>query len=153
MGTAPEPTPLSIAISFLTDFIISAGGCLTTAMVATGNTAVPSVAVMIFSIVTGLVAAARRVQALLEQTGTASTKIGETDPGGAKRELTMTAAPGGVVPRPVAIPRRTSVDESIDAPPPTPGPPPPPPGRYVLQDGQWVWITTEESTAPKGDKA
>jgi len=55
----------TVAISFLTDFVISAGGCLTTAMVATGSATMPTTPVMIFSVVTGLVAASRRVQALL----------------------------------------------------------------------------------------
>lgn len=59
-------TWITLSISFLTDFIISAGGAITTAMVASDNTAVPSVAVCIFAIVTGLVAASRRVQALLQ---------------------------------------------------------------------------------------
>jgi hypothetical protein len=82
------PSPLSISISFLTDFIISAGGCLTTAMVATGQTTMPAIPVIVFSVVTGLVAAARRVQAMLEQNPVTTTKTIDTDPGGAKREVT-----------------------------------------------------------------
>lgn len=58
---------LTLVVSCLTDFIISAGGCLTTAMVATGSTTMPSGAVMAFSIVTGLIAAARGARALLAQ--------------------------------------------------------------------------------------
>lgn len=56
----------TLAISFLSDFVISAGGAMLTAMVASGQTEVPKPAVMIFAIVTGLVAAGRRVQALLQ---------------------------------------------------------------------------------------
>ena len=56
---------LTLAISFSSDFVISAGGCLTTAMVATGETEMPSTPVLLFAIVTGLVAASRRIQALL----------------------------------------------------------------------------------------
>ncbi len=58
-------TWITLIVSFLTDFVISAGGCLTTAMVATGSATMPSTPVIIFSAVTGLVAASRRVQALL----------------------------------------------------------------------------------------
>ncbi len=57
---------ITFAISALTDFIISAGGCLTTAMVATGtSTSMPSTATIVFSVVTGLVASARGVQKML----------------------------------------------------------------------------------------
>ncbi len=57
---------ITFAVSSLTDFIISAGGCLTTAMVATGgSTALPSTATIIFSVVTGLVATARGAQKML----------------------------------------------------------------------------------------
>ncbi len=56
---------LFISVSALSDFIISAGGCLTTAMVATGSASMPTTAVMIFAITTGLVAAARGIRALL----------------------------------------------------------------------------------------
>jgi hypothetical protein len=59
---------VTLIVSALTDFIISAGGCLTSAMVATGNPAVPSIGVIIFSTVTGLVAAARGTQKLLTPT-------------------------------------------------------------------------------------
>ena len=62
------PLWMTVTISFFTDFVISAGGCLTTAMVATGSAAMPTTPVLIFSVVTGLVAASRRVQALLQST-------------------------------------------------------------------------------------
>ena len=55
----------TLAISFLTDFVISAGGCMTTAMVATGSATMPNTPVIVFAAITGLVAASRRVQALL----------------------------------------------------------------------------------------
>ncbi len=61
-------TWVTLIVSFITDFVISAGGCLTTAMVATGSAAMPTTPVIIFSAVTGLVAASRRVQALLTPT-------------------------------------------------------------------------------------
>lgn len=57
---------ISLVISGVTDFIISAGGCVTTAMVATGSTAMPSTATWIFAVITGAVAASRRLQALLQ---------------------------------------------------------------------------------------
>ena len=57
---------LTLIVSAMTDFVIGAGGCLTTAMVATGSTTMPTAPVMIFAIVTGAVTAARRVQALLQ---------------------------------------------------------------------------------------
>lgn len=58
-------TWITLTVSFVTDFIISAGGALSTAMVATGSTALPTKATAVFAIITGLVAASRRVQALL----------------------------------------------------------------------------------------
>ena len=54
-----------IVASGLTTFIISAGGCLLSAMAATGSTAIPSVSALVFSGVTGLVAAAKGTQDLL----------------------------------------------------------------------------------------
>jgi hypothetical protein len=56
---------ITLTVSALTNFIISAGGCLTTAMVATGSATMPTAAVMIFATVTGLIAAARGLQAIL----------------------------------------------------------------------------------------
>lgn len=56
----------TLGVSFVTDFIISAGGALSTAMVATGSTSLPTKATAVFAIVTGLVAASRRIQALLQ---------------------------------------------------------------------------------------
>lgn len=55
----------TLIISFVTDFVIAAGSCLTAAMVAGGSTNVPSTAVLIYSLISGLVIGARRVQALL----------------------------------------------------------------------------------------
>ncbi len=61
---------ITVIVSALTDFIIGAGGALTTAMVATSGTApaVPSTAVIIFSCATGAIAAARGTQKLLTPT-------------------------------------------------------------------------------------
>lgn len=56
---------VTLIVSSLSDFVISAGGCLTTAMVATGSAAMPTPAVLIFSVVTGLVAAARGFRSLI----------------------------------------------------------------------------------------
>lgn len=56
---------LTIIVSATSDFVISAGGCLTTAMVATGSTQMPTTAVLIFALTTGAIAAARGVRALL----------------------------------------------------------------------------------------
>lgn len=60
------PTWVTLIVSFITDFIISAGGALSTAMVATGSTSMPTKATTAFAIVTGLIAASRRIQALLQ---------------------------------------------------------------------------------------
>jgi hypothetical protein len=54
----------AIIISIISDFIISAGGCLLTGMTAASQ-ATPSTATLIFAGVTGLVQAARGVQKLL----------------------------------------------------------------------------------------
>lgn len=59
---------LTIIMGAVSDFVISAGGCLTTAMVATGSASMPSSAVLVFSIVTGAVVAARGVKSLLTPT-------------------------------------------------------------------------------------
>lgn len=68
-----------IAVSCLSTFIISAGGCLTTAMVATGSALIPNVAVIVFATVTGLIAAARQLQAILSTPpGQAVSKTVET---------------------------------------------------------------------------
>ena len=53
---------ITLIVSALTDCIISAGGALTTAMVATGSTAMPTKAVALFAVITGLMAAARGIQ-------------------------------------------------------------------------------------------
>lgn len=60
------PLWVTILISCISDFVISAGGALTAAMVATGGaTIMPSKAVALVAIITGAIAAARRVQALM----------------------------------------------------------------------------------------
>ena len=59
---------VALVISALTDFIISAGTALTSAMVATGEAHVPSEAVLILALVGGLVAGARTIQQALKST-------------------------------------------------------------------------------------
>jgi hypothetical protein len=86
-------TPFSIGVSFTTDFIIGAGGCLVAGAAAADSTGLPPVSVIFVAIVTGLMAGARRVQAMLEQPAS-TTKTTETDPSGAKREVTSTAPAG-----------------------------------------------------------
>ncbi len=56
---------LTLIVSSISDFVISAGGALTAAMVATGSTQMPGKATALVAIITGAIAAARRVQALL----------------------------------------------------------------------------------------
>ena len=58
---------LTLVVSATTDFVIGAGGCLTTAMVGTGSATMPTAPVLIFSVVTGAVTAARGVRSLLAQ--------------------------------------------------------------------------------------
>lgn len=59
-------TMLTLFVSFITDFIISAGGALIAGMTATKVVDLPSVAVVVVAGATGLIAGARRVQALLQ---------------------------------------------------------------------------------------
>jgi hypothetical protein len=59
-----NPRTGAIAISFLSDFVISGGGALLTSMTAASQT-VPSTATLIFAGITGLVQASRGVQKLL----------------------------------------------------------------------------------------
>ena len=56
------PLFVRLLISSLSDFVIVGGGCLTTAMVATGNATMPGVPVIVISVVTGLIAAARTLK-------------------------------------------------------------------------------------------
>ncbi len=56
---------VTLLISFVSDFIITAGTGIATAMGATGVVAMPGKAVIVFAVLMGLVAAARRVQALI----------------------------------------------------------------------------------------
>ena len=57
-----------LIISALTDLIISTGTALSAAMVATGEARLPNDAVIILSLVGGLVAAARTIQQALKAT-------------------------------------------------------------------------------------
>ncbi len=56
---------LTLIISAVSDFVIVAGGALMTAMVAAGSQQMPSTTAFLFAWVTGVVAAARRVEALM----------------------------------------------------------------------------------------
>lgn len=55
-----------LLISAGTDLLINTGSALGAAMVATGNASVPSKAVIILAIITGVVAAARTIQQALK---------------------------------------------------------------------------------------
>ncbi len=57
-----------LLITALTDFIISAGTALGTAMVAQGNAQIPGAAVIILAVIGGVVAGARTVQQALKVT-------------------------------------------------------------------------------------
>lgn len=68
MGSKPplnQQPVITLVVSGLSDFVITAGGCLTTAMVATGSATMPTAPVWVFAIVTGLIATARGLRALL----------------------------------------------------------------------------------------
>ena len=56
---------LTLVVSFFTDFMISGGSAYTAAMVGAGSTQVPTRAALILALVTGLIAGARRLQALM----------------------------------------------------------------------------------------
>ena len=56
----------NLVIGFLNDFLIIAGGMITTAMLAQDVVAVPRLAVILLSVLTGLVQAGRRLQAKLD---------------------------------------------------------------------------------------
>lgn len=55
---------VQLGISFLSDFVITGGGTLTTAMVATKSVEMPSEAVWLLAVVFGLIAAFRRLQSI-----------------------------------------------------------------------------------------
>ena len=55
----------TLAVSFLTDFIIAAGGTLTGGMIGQDAIALPSRGVWLTAVIVGLMAGARRAQALL----------------------------------------------------------------------------------------
>lgn len=57
-----------LIISALTDFLITVGTSLSTAMVATGSAAMPNKAVVMLSLIGGIVAAARTIQQTLKTT-------------------------------------------------------------------------------------
>ena len=57
-----------LIISALTDFVISTGTALSAAMVATGEARLPADAVIVLSLVGGVVAAARTIQQALKAT-------------------------------------------------------------------------------------
>lgn len=55
-----------LIISALTDFIINAGGALVAAMVATGSAVMPSNAVLLLALISGVVSASRTIQQALK---------------------------------------------------------------------------------------
>ena len=55
-----------LLISAFTDFVVTVGTSLGTAMVATGSAQMPSNAVLLLSVIGGMVAAARTVQQALK---------------------------------------------------------------------------------------
>ena len=57
-----------LIITALTDLIISSGGALSAAMLATGSATMPNNAAILFALVSGLVIAARTVQQALKAT-------------------------------------------------------------------------------------
>lgn len=57
-----------LIISALTDLIINTGTAITSAMVATGSAQIPNDAVIVLSLVGGIVAAARTIQQALKAT-------------------------------------------------------------------------------------
>lgn len=57
-----------LMISAVTDFIITAGTGLTTAMVATGSTSMPNKATVLLMLIGGLIAMARTIQQALKTT-------------------------------------------------------------------------------------
>lgn len=70
---------LILIVSALTDFVINAGTSLMAAMVATGSASMPSKAVIILSVVGGLVAMSRTIQSALK-TSPATTAVLRGDP-------------------------------------------------------------------------
>ena len=59
---------LILLISAFTDFVITAGTALTTAMVAQGTAQMPSAAILLLAVIGGLVSGARTVQQALKAT-------------------------------------------------------------------------------------
>lgn len=59
---------LVLLISAFTDFVITAGGSLTAAMIATGSASLPNHAVILFACLLGSVAMARTIQQALKAT-------------------------------------------------------------------------------------
>jgi hypothetical protein len=57
-----------LIISAITDMVISAGTSIGTAMIATGSAQMPTTAVLVLSMIGGLVAAARTIQQALKVT-------------------------------------------------------------------------------------
>ena len=57
-----------VLISALTDFVITGATAITSAMVASGNSELPSKAVLVLAVLGGIVSAARTVQQALKAT-------------------------------------------------------------------------------------
>lgn len=81
----------TIIVSFVTDFLITGGSTIAGGMIGQKAMELPSTAVWVLAVVLGVVSAARRVQAIMAQPPTTTTKTTETDPSGAKREVTTSA--------------------------------------------------------------
>ena len=64
-----------LIISAFTDFVISAGTSLTAAMVATGEAHIPNEAVLMLSMLGGMVAAARTIQPALKAAPNSAAKL------------------------------------------------------------------------------
>lgn len=60
------PLVLTVAVSFLTDFIITGGGVISGGMIGQKEIAAPSEGVWILGVILGLMAASRRIQALFQ---------------------------------------------------------------------------------------
>jgi Flp pilus assembly pilin Flp len=55
-----------LLVSAMTDFVITVGTALSSAMLATGDAALPSISVIALAVIGGVVAAARTVQQALK---------------------------------------------------------------------------------------
>jgi len=79
---------LILLVSALTDFAITAGGSITSAMLATGSAEIPSKGVILIALVAGIMSAARTIQQALKTNidpgANASTQLHGTGDGNSK---------------------------------------------------------------------